>query len=701
VAAAAVLLLGILARPLLTGRVPVFGDLGAFHLPLRDFYASCLQKGESFDWMPGMYAGLFLTGEGEHGPYHPLHLLFYRFLPLDVAFGFEAVLAYPLMLLGTFLFLRRHAGPAGALLAGLLYAFSANNLYHANHLNLVAVLAHLPWLLWLEERVALATGAARWLAAAGVALLTGSQLLLGQPQALSWSLLAEVLYAGFLVKSAPRPIHAGLAWGAGKALGLAVGGVQLFATLAFLGNSNRASFDPLYGAFIPRNFLQVLVPGLTARHVPEWWDEPFYFGAVAVILLAWWLTARRVVTADDGMRRVTWFAVVLGVLAAWLATGHYGRLYLLQTHLPLVGQFRAPSRYVNLAAFAGSVLGGVAFGRLAACVRARRPLPWRHLALPWVTAAAAVGAAVAFQAAFPRPDPHGWDRRFAGGMVLMVGAAGALTLAARGRPVGLYALVLIALIDLRKHNLWNTMWGEALWNHPPTLAEYNAAVDLPPVPHAGRVLTCTGWPTHLLPHGELLVNGYRGGIEPRKQLDYRTPNALRVAGVAWYRGISPADGESWVRVHDPLPRVRLVCRAIPSDDPARDLGIIDVETSALSTRPLGLDDGMAGSAVLTDERPGRLCVETSATGRQLLVVSESHDPGWRVRIDGAPAEVERVSGDFLGCVVGAGRHKVEFTFAPASVRWGRMLSLGGLAGVLALGGWSALRLRRHSGTLVP
>jgi hypothetical protein len=698
VAAATLVLLALLARPLLTRHVPVFWDLGGFHLPLRDFYSRCLQNGERFDWMPGMYTGLFLTGEGEHGPYHPLHLALYRFLPLDVAFAFEAVAHYPWMLLGTYLFLRRHAGRAGALLGGLLYTFSANNLYHGIHPNLVAVLAHMPWLLWLLEHLALATGPARWLAAAGVALWTGSQALLGQPQAMSWSLLAEVLYAIFLVRAAPRPVQAGLAWGLGKALGLAVGGVQILATLAFLADSNRGTFDPLYGAFIPRNFIQVLVPALMARLVPAWWDEPFYFGAVAVILLAWWLSARRAVGADDGVRRVTWFAIVLGALAAWLATGSYGKLYLIQTRLPLVGQFRAPSRYVNLTAFAGCVLAGVAFGRLAARVRARRPLPWRHLILPWATAAAAVAAAVAFQVAFPPAEPRGWDRRFASGALVMIAAAVALTLAARGRTLGLYGLVLLVAVDLRQHTLNNNMWGVYLWSDTPTLSEFKAATDPPPMPRPGRIWSFTGC-TALL-HGERMVNGYRGGIEPRKQLDYQTLNALRAAGTAWWQG-GPAGettpvaglesfGNRWYHIPDPLPRVRLVSRAVPSDDPARDLAGIDIQNAALSTRPLDLDGGPAGSATLTEERPGRLCIQTNAPGSQLLVVSESHAPGWQVRIDGRPGTIERVNGDFLGCVVGAGSHTIEFTFAPAALRWGRLLSLAGLLGVLLLAGWVGL-----------
>jgi hypothetical protein len=711
-ALAGVVVLGtVLALPLLTGRVPIFGDLGIFHLPIRDFYSRCLKSGERFDWLPGMHAGVFITGEGEHGPYHPLHLLLYWALPLHVAFAAEVVLSYPLIVLGTYLFLCRHAGHSGALLAGLVYAFSANNLYHANHVNFVAVLGHLPWLLWLTETLARCNGSRRRLAVAGIALLTGSQVLLGHPQALYYSLLAEGLYALFLVRAANGPTGAALAWCTAKGLSLAVGAVQLLATLSLLTTSNRGTFDPLYGAFVPRRLIQLLVPTLMARHVPDWWDEPFYFGAPAVVLLVWWLAARQTAgeRSDSGERRLTWFAVTLGVLATWLAIGHYGGLYVLQTYLPVVGQFRAPSRYVNLTAFAGALLAGVSIGRLARRLRAGRPLPWRHLALPWAVAAFGVAAAVAFHVADAPADGRWLDRRFLSGALAVVGAALCLTLAVRGRTVGLYGLVLLAALDLLHHSLRNPMWGAPVWKDAKTLAEFNAATERPPEAYPGRVFGFTGPPTRLLLLGERLADGYRGGIEPGKRLDYLCLASLRVAGVSWYRDIwtqqtcqvdgLEARGNYWYHVPDPLPRVRLMSRAAATDDPGRDLPALDVDHVALTDRRLEFDGGPAGTADLVEEHPGSLCVVTLSEGKRLLVLSESHDPGWRVNIDGSPAEVERVNGDFLGCVVGPGKHRVEFSFRPSAVRLGLPISLCGLATVLLLGGWAILAeswLRRRA-----
>jgi hypothetical protein len=166
----ALLLLWTMAKPLRTGHVPVMRDLGHFHLPLRIWYAECLHNGHSFDWLPQMYNGLFISGEGEHGPYHPLHLFVYRFFPVDVAFALEAFLPFPAMLLGLFVFLYRHTGRIAALFGALLYTFSANNLAHACHINYNSILAHLPWLLWLMDgATAAATPLRRRVALLGVA----------------------------------------------------------------------------------------------------------------------------------------------------------------------------------------------------------------------------------------------------------------------------------------------------------------------------------------------------------------------------------------------------------------------------------------------------------------------------------------------------------------------------------------------------
>jgi hypothetical protein len=304
--------------------------------------------------------------------------------------------------------------------------------------------------------------------------------------------------------------------------------------------------------------------------------------------------------------------------------------------------------------------------------------------------------------------PVRFDLRFLSGMAIAAGTAGALTLAGRGRALGLYGLLALAGLDLGYFCLGNPVWGVQHWRDTTTLDAWRDTTSLPPEPSGGRVLFLAWEPNRLMLHGVRLVNGYRGGIEPCKRLDYGECLALRLSSAAWHReatfgttlaipGLPPAGG-GWYRVPDPLPRVRLVRAAVVSDDPARDLPKLDPANAACTTHAIPLDGGPRGEAVLAAEDPGRLRVETEAEGRRLLVVSDSYDPGWQVSVDGQAAAVERINGDFLGCVVGPGRHAVEFTFRPAALLWGRALSVIGCAVCLLLGAWT---LRRRTSVRAP
>ena len=79
---------------------------------------------------------------------------------------------------------------------------------------------------------------------------------------------------------------------------------------------------------------------------------------------------------------------------------------------------------------------------------------------------------------------------------------------------------------------------------------------------------------------------------------------------------------------------------------------------------------------------------------RLLETSVAGDvfaPGWRAEIDGRRSDIREAYGVIRGVVVDAGRHRIEFSYRPASVYWGGALSLVGflLAAVLV---WHDRRL---------
>ena len=385
-----------------------------------------------------------------------------------------------------------------------------------------------------------------------------------------------------------------------------------------------------------------------------------------------------------------------GVLALLLALGQYGGLYRLQRFLPLVGSFRFPCRYVVLVYLSVAVLSAIALVLLVRRPQTDPKTPWAEVRPLWKVAAASGILALAGLALQGRPTIGPLAGVLAG--PLLIGTAALLVaLAARGARGALAGLVLFTALDLGVYG-----FSYAVYRGTCRLDQYVAATLTPPAASGGRVmadLVRVDQPglrsgNQMLLAGWCRADGY-AGLEPARRLDYHTLAALRVAGVRWVRrgqsterieGLRPHD-EYWLEVPDPLPRARLVTRAQSSDAPARDITRIPIETAALVDAPLvpELPQGTPGEATVVRERPGRIEVRTECPTRQLLVVSESYHPGWQLQVDGrAPAQgALRADGDFLGCVVPAGRHDVVLEFRPRSLRDGAIISCLGL-GLVAL-----------------
>ena len=681
------------------------------------------------------------------------------------------------------------------MIGSLGFTFSSFNLLHFIHPTIVLTTAHIPWLLWAID--GLLTSRGRWppaVYAAVLALVTGSQILLGFPQVVWFSLISEGAYALFLelmglgvtagsVGNALRGVpqageerfsqfaerHGGRslqaeavsqplpgrrflrpAWlrllGA-KLLGLMLGAVQLLPMADMLAQSTRASATPQFfnlSSLDPRNLLQLVAPYLTTRRVFGTSTHEFglYAGAVPLALACWALVDRR---RWGGLRGLAWSAAGFGLAALLLSLGEYGPLYRLQRYLPLVGKFRCPCRYTLL--FQLSIVrAGVDRG-----LALDRPLPTGREGSLAATVAAwdsdpgqpggrRVGAGHAWNLAGrsdacragrtgpdrpgkpagggggPRPaagdlrtDPAG-DRRPG---LLRIEVCGLWTSpdlaavsgqhpgAASGKGSELFLLRTGAETSVAFRSAKERRFRGAKGDNPtdidsPVLSKstikssdpfsLRVAVNLNRVKERGfwsgpyNRLTLLGWK---------LADGYLG-LEPVRRLDLHQPAALRVACVRWVlrgpaadriEGLAVRDSR-WLEVPRPLPYVRLVTQSRQTGDPARDIGRIDVETTALAEAPLGLSGGPAGRILDVAQQPGRVEARLDCPTRQLLVVAESYHPGWLVRVDGRPQPVHRINGDFLGCLVGPGSRQVIFEFRPRSLSAGRAIAFCGLGLVI-------------------
>jgi hypothetical protein len=685
---AALLSFAALAAPFFLGRVYIADDLGEFHLPLRNFYADQLGRAEPFDWMPSLYGGFYVTGEGQLGAYHPLHYVLYRWLPLGAAFDLELLASYPLMFAGMYFFLkrliqRRDAASFGA----LAFTFCGFNLLHFVHPNAIAIVAHIPWLL-LAIDVALSADQRqrRAVAELGIGLLTASQLLLGYPQYVWFSLLIETAFAAWLAIGLRAGFRSIAPLLLAETLGVLIGAVQWLPTWHALSDSVRQVPDAAFantGSLHPLNLVQLVAPYLFQTRVvgQNTHELGLYAGAAPWLLCVWLFSQRR---NWGSFRPLVRALIVFGALALLLATGQFGGLYRLQSLLPLANRFRFPCRAIVLVQFCIASGAAVALALLAGRGRSRglnsrapstgetehanRPLAIVFLG--------SVALAVA--------GPLVWPQYVANGMLVWCGpalvgiAAGLIALAERGVRGALVALVAFTALDLSCYGL-----SYSVVPRTADLHQFVAGISRPPGNAPGRVAaprSAAGFTTgdRMLLAGINRVDGY-AGLEPTKRLNYNTRPAWQLAGVAWV--LQPAERADeieshWAAVAPTAPRARLVTRTALAQRPG-ETDPLPLETATVDDEVILPPANPGGARVIADS-PGRITVDTSAPTRQLLVTTESFNSGWRAAVDDGAQRVVRVNGDFLGCIVEAGDHRVGFEFRPPGLQAGAVVCACGL-----------------------
>ncbi|TAJ11334.1 MAG: hypothetical protein EPO68_14600 [Planctomycetota bacterium] len=91
---------------------------------------------------------------------------------------------------------------------------------------------------------------------------------------------------------------------------------------------------------------------------------------------------------------------------------------------------------------------------------------------------------------------------------------------------------------------------------------------------------------------------------------------------------------------------------------------------------------------IVEELPARVSLEAERASDGWLVICRARYPGWRARVDGAPAELLPANGAFSALRLAAGKHRVELEYAPSS--WTAGCAIGAAALVaLLVAAWRA------------
>lgn len=681
-------------------------------------------------WDPLTFAGHpFFAETGSRIAYPPFLLLTLLFSPIlthDVYLMLH-VAGAGLAMFGLLRELRTRF--AGALLAGVAWAFSSYGLLYYSLEMYAAVAALLPLVLlcvhrWHDRR--------SW-----PALLTGSLLLgllyLGTSAELALlAYLVAAAYAGCLALN--RLVRERATLQPGQVAGLlaapvvfvgAAAAVAAVGILPFVDLSARSGRVPLAYADIQRYFPHLGLADFARAFLPPHTplsasalSQQVFVGTATALLAVIGFATRRAGAALGRALLIVVVVVAVGGPGTWLAY-----------HLPGINKLHGVGRAFFLFDLGLALLAGFGLDRLANGPPSAQGVPptpaARRRRAAGVTALGALCAATAFLQLFtygrgiappfqPRspafllpPTPATEAARAVlaatpgGGRVLPIIRQGvdpglgtilpAGTAMALDLPVtGGYEPVLPEQVAM----MWRALTGERLGSVLTTKLN-DTALNAGTVGDLARV--------DLFPR--FGVSAVLGPPTMPEQPGWSRDEAARRGLKLVYTG---PDGVVY-EVVNRNPRAFVVHQATVATTPADAL--VELERPSFDVRReviLGSGDGASTSAAPAapaggsqvrwlDDRPNgvKLAVDSPAAG--WLVLLDSWDPGWRATVDGRAAPVLRADFGFRAVRIPAGSSTVRLSYRPAPVFVGAAISAVTTVAILAflLGATIARRRRRH------
>lgn len=593
------------------------------------------------------------------------------------------------------------AGPGGALVSGIAYAFSGFFVGNAQHTSWIVTAGWLPWTFGLAHLAVFRRAGPldRWGYALLASVAAGLSALGGYPGLVSFTPVALALWLGAAALSdsqgSPR-------W---HVLGRAAAVVGVVTTLlaliwapglyAFL--TEAAQYTDRTGP-LPRevaNFqspftLRAAVSLLFPRAVLELRKTipsdvsmiNGYIGALAVPLAAAWVRARTV-------RRSGWILAFAAFMFVVSLGGEAGLRSVLYEVLP-------PTRYMRHNAgfriFWILPLAAAAGAGFTAAFERRDTLRFTAAAaLGWLVVAVGISAWLRFELDRVGLDGHGVASALAPGLAAV--AIGAAVLVAAGSTragawprVASGAVVLLFGADLAVH-LHVQSGARTAWTAPGAIARLEhmnavgdtagARVDLVTHSNAARTLGSLNF------HQVLRIPVVEGYVTMRAQgfNDRLVPSRFGEVLAAHRFWLSPSTAEA------PFDGAEIpILVPLGAADPLPVL--VDAGGPVLAGD--AMVPGAYGSVDVRSYEPEQviLDVDVPAGPGAVLASTERHAPGWMVDVDGRHAALLRVNRWFRGVQVPPGQHRVVFRYEPSA--WWPLVALSATAAILALAGGAAL-----------
>lgn len=245
---------------------PLASDLLLENFAWKKFIVESIHARELPLWNPYLFAGVPFLAAGQHSALYPLSLLFYL-LPIARAYGLFVALQFVIAMGAMFWFLRvLGVGRFGAIVSGIVFAFSGFYVVSVAFPMVLAAAAWLPAILACAEKIIRADKRRIAYAILG-AIFLGLQFLAGHIEISLYNLIVLGFYSVFRALSLPgmrARALAGIMIVAMTFIGITLGAVQLIPLYEVVRNNFRVgSVDystVISYAFPVRQLVAFLIP---------------------------------------------------------------------------------------------------------------------------------------------------------------------------------------------------------------------------------------------------------------------------------------------------------------------------------------------------------------------------------------------------------------------------------------------------------
>jgi hypothetical protein len=124
------------------------------------------------------------------------------------------------------------------------------------------------------------------------------------------------------------------------------------------------------------------------------------------------------------------------------------------------------------------------------------------------------------------------------------------------------------------------------------------------------------------------------------------------------------------------------------------------EPLPVTLEPGAKEEGLASIKIITYEN-NRIVLDTKNSTRGLLVFCDAYYPGWTARVNGRPQKIFRTDYLFRGIFLEAGDNHIEFSYLPASLNYGALISSCALILIVLLSGFLCPSIKRREPAPTP